>query len=107
MNDGSWHFIDNLTANAAAYLGDHPILSKAAIALTLAAGCFAIVSARAWSVSVCSDRKLRRAGRDAASLAQHAARAHEQIVGADDAARPAPPNESCRHTADCGRGSDG
>lgn len=60
MNDGSWHFIDNLTANAAAYLGDHPILSKAAIALTLAAGCFAIVSARAWSVSVCSDRKLRR-----------------------------------------------
>ena len=39
---------------------------------------------------IVSDRKLRRAGRDAASLAQHAARAHQQIDAADDAARPAP-----------------
>ncbi|KMO26674.1 hypothetical protein VQ02_34130, partial [Methylobacterium variabile] len=60
MNDGSWHLIDNLTANAAAYLDDHPLVSKAAIALTLAAGCYAIVAVRAWSVSVCSDRSLRR-----------------------------------------------
>jgi hypothetical protein len=29
MNDGSWHLIDNLTANAAAYLDDHPLVSKA------------------------------------------------------------------------------
>jgi hypothetical protein len=60
MNDGSWHLIDNLTANAAAYLDDHPLVSKAAIALTRVAGCYAIVAARAWSVSVCSDRSLRR-----------------------------------------------
>jgi hypothetical protein len=60
MNDGSWHLIDNLTVNAAAYLDDHPVVSKAAIALTLAAGCYAVVAARAWSVSVCSDRILRR-----------------------------------------------
>lgn len=60
MNDGSWHFIDNLTANAATYLDAHPVLSKAAVVLTLAAGCFAVVSARAWAVSVCSDPALRR-----------------------------------------------
>ena len=39
---------------------------------------------------IVSDRKLRRAGRDAASLAQHAARAHQQIDAADDDARTAP-----------------
>jgi hypothetical protein len=60
MIDGSWHLIDNLTANMAAYLSDHPVLSKGAIAFTLAAGCYAVVAARAWSVSICSDRALRR-----------------------------------------------
>jgi hypothetical protein len=60
MNDGSWHLLYNLTVNAAAYLDDHPVVSKAAIAFTLAAGCYAIVAARAWSVSICSDRSLRR-----------------------------------------------
>jgi hypothetical protein len=64
MNDRSWHLIDNLTANAAAYLGDHPVVSKAAIAFTLAAGCYAVVAARAWSVSVCPDpAPLRHGGR--------------------------------------------
>ena len=37
---------------------------------------------------VVSDRKLRRAGRDAASLAQHAARANQQIEGAEHDAAP-------------------
>lgn len=60
MTDGTWHFIDNLTANTAAYLTDHPVVSKAAIAFTLAAGCYVVVAARAWSVSICSDRSLRR-----------------------------------------------
>ena len=60
MIDGSWHLIDNLTANTAVYLDDYPVLSKTAIAFTLAAGCYAVVVARAWSVSVCSDRTLRR-----------------------------------------------
>ena len=41
---------------------------------------------------IVSDRKLRRTGRDAASLAQHAARAQREIDGtaADDAARSRP-----------------
>jgi hypothetical protein len=60
MNDGSWHLIDNLTTNAVTYLENYPVVSQGAIALTLAAGCYAIVAARAWSVSVCSDPSLRR-----------------------------------------------
>lgn len=60
MTDGTWHLLDNLTANMAGYLADYPVVSYGAIAFTLAAGCFTIVAARVWAVSVCSDRSLRR-----------------------------------------------
>ncbi len=46
MTDGTWHLLDNLTANMAGYLADHPVLSYGAIAFTLTAGLFAIVTAR-------------------------------------------------------------
>ncbi|WP_066922501.1 hypothetical protein [Methylobacterium sp. CCH5-D2] len=60
MNDGHWHLIDNLTANTAAYLDDHPTVSRGAVALTLLAGVYVTIVARSWAVSVCSDRTLRR-----------------------------------------------
>lgn len=60
MNDGSWHLIDNLTANAAGYLVDHPFVSQGVIALTLATGCYVAVAAPSWARSVCSDRSLVR-----------------------------------------------
>lgn len=60
MNNGSWHLFDNLTTNAAAFLDDHPSMSKGAVAVILATGCYVCVMAPAWSRVVCSDRALRR-----------------------------------------------
>ncbi len=52
--------IDHLTANTAFYLVDHPVVSGAAIALTMATGIFAVFAAPAWARLVCSDRSLQR-----------------------------------------------
>lgn len=60
MNDGSWHVLDNLTANAAMFLDDHPSMSRCAVAVILATGCYVCLVAPAWSRVVCSDPSLRR-----------------------------------------------
>ncbi|UHC20368.1 MULTISPECIES: hypothetical protein [Methylobacterium] len=60
MKDGIRHLLDRLTANAALYLVDHPVVSQAAIALTLAIGCFVVFAAPGWARLVCTDPSLRR-----------------------------------------------
>ncbi|NGM38053.1 MULTISPECIES: hypothetical protein [Methylobacterium] len=58
MNDGSWVFIDNLTANTVRCLAEHPLASQGAVAVTLAAGCYVALAAPAWALQVTSDRNL-------------------------------------------------